>query len=281
MLLLVPGLRFPPLTSLRRGAPNSSVDAIAISPSRVPSPRGASSRQLPSPLLLPRRLAAPRIFSSLHFYPPSSTYCSPLTSVASLLTTTALPTPHSPSTPALHPIFRPHRGAPAGTFRGGYLRRRPSTQEPPPPSPPHPPSFKPARPRGIASQNQGTPHPRPRHRGRLAQEVERGANHGLGVDLVVLVELEDVAGLAEALDAEAGDRRAEERERVRVPVDEGDDRDARAEQVARRVRVAVAEARRAWCDRNSRSADVMQTTSALPRSPPPGAPPGRARPSRR
>ena len=55
------------------------------------------------------------------------------------------------------------------------------------------------------------------------EQVERGADDRLRVDLVVLVELADVAGLAEPLHAEARDpaRRnaAEEGERVRVAVE--------------------------------------------------------------
>src|SRR4051812_11826654 len=61
----------------------------------------------------------------------------------------------------------------------------------------------------------------------LRQKVQCCANHRLGVDLMVLVELADVARLAEVLDAEAGDRRAQERERMRVAVEQRDDRHAR------------------------------------------------------
>ena len=53
-----------------------------------------------------------------------------------------------------------------------------------------------------------------------AEQVERRSHHRLRVDLVVLVELADVTCLAESLHAQAGDRRAEERQRVRMPVDE-------------------------------------------------------------
>src|ERR1044072_3097281 len=51
---------------------------------------------------------------------------------------------------------------------------------------------------------------RPRRRASLEQ-VGRRADGRFGVDLVVLVQLADVAGLAEALDAEAGHRHAVDR----------------------------------------------------------------------
>src|SRR5689334_24563147 len=64
--------------------------------------------------------------------------------------------------------------------------------------------------------------------GHSAQQIQGCADDRLGVDLVVLVELAEVAGLAEALHAQAGDRDAvdagEEAQRVRVAVEQRDDR---------------------------------------------------------
>src|SRR5215208_4694469 len=61
---------------------------------------------------------------------------------------------------------------------------------------------------------------RPRRRRSRVEQVERGADDGLRVDLVVLVEVGEVPGLAEVLHAQAGDRRTgrarQERERVRM-----------------------------------------------------------------
>ena len=81
----------------------------------------------------------------------------------------------------------------------------------------------------------------------------------------------DVAGLPEVVDAEAGDRHAadrrEERERVGVAVEHGDDRRARSagNSTSRIAVVAVEQPCRACRARKTRSAEVRQTTStAMP-----------------
>src|SRR4051812_9856695 len=77
------------------------------------------------------------------------------------------------------------------------------------------------------------------------EEVQGGADDRLGVDLVVLVQLPDVAGLAEALDAEAAHRlavdRGQEAQRVRVAVEQRDDRQRLVEQRVEDPRVALCE----------------------------------------
>src|SRR5688500_11284932 len=75
------------------------------------------------------------------------------------------------------------------------------------------------------------------------QQVQGGADDGLGVDLVVLVQLEDVARLAEALHAEAGLRHAvdggQEAQRVRVAVEHRHDRERLREELLEDPRLAV------------------------------------------
>ena len=60
------------------------------------------------------------------------------------------------------------------------------------------------------------------------QEVDRGADDGVGVDTEVTVKILDVAGLPEVADAQAGDRgaadRRQETQRVRMAVEHGNDR---------------------------------------------------------
>src|ERR1700742_5209031 len=67
------------------------------------------------------------------------------------------------------------------------------------------------------------------------QQVQRGADHRLGVDLVVLVQLGEVARLPEALDAKARHPHAvdgaQEAQRVRVAVEHADDRQRLGEQL--------------------------------------------------
>ena len=85
-----------------------------------------------------------------------------------------------------------------------------------------------------------------RARAALAEQVECRPDDRLGVDLVVLVEVGDVARLAEARTPRQamGARRAGRNgQRVRVAVDERDERDARAEAGARGSGVGVPEAR--------------------------------------
>src|SRR5687768_10312181 len=76
--------------------------------------------------------------------------------------------------------------------------------------------------------------PRPRassllvHAKPVLEQVERGAHDRLGVDAVVLEEVVDVTRLAEVRHAERGQgyraHRAEERQRVRMPVEHRDER---------------------------------------------------------
>src|SRR5918995_4911308 len=77
------------------------------------------------------------------------------------------------------------------------------------------------------------------------EQVERGADHRLGVDLVVLVQLGQVARLAEPLDAEAGHGNAvdggQEAQRVGMAVEHADDRQRLGEKLAEDPLVAVAE----------------------------------------
>src|SRR4051812_36092700 len=79
-------------------------------------------------------------------------------------------------------------------------------------------------PRSASSRAAASPTMPPPATATSTKEIERGADDGLGVDLVVLVELADVARLAEALHAEAGHRHAvdagEEAQRVRVAVEQ-------------------------------------------------------------
>src|SRR4051794_41351811 len=74
------------------------------------------------------------------------------------------------------------------------------------------------RPRPASSRPTASPTmPPPTTATSAIEQVERGADHQLRIDLEVLVELPDVARLAELLHAQAGDparERAEEGERV-------------------------------------------------------------------
>src|SRR6476469_1978570 len=103
------------------------------------------------------------------------------------------------------------------------------------------------RPRSASARAVASPTIPPPTTATSAKEVQRRANDRLGVDLVVLVELADVARLAEAVHTEARDRGAggagEERQRVRVPVEQRDDRAPAAEQPVDRPRVTLAEPR--------------------------------------
>src|SRR5688572_30802701 len=99
------------------------------------------------------------------------------------------------------------------------------------------------RPRSASARAVASPTIPPPTTAMSVKEIERGADDRLGIDLVVLVELGDVARLAEVVHPEARDRRAggarEERERVRVSVDERDDRDPAPEQPVDRRRIAL------------------------------------------
>src|SRR5690349_18540121 len=101
------------------------------------------------------------------------------------------------------------------------------------------------RPRIASSRAVARPTMPPPTTATSIEEIERRPHDGLGVDLVVLVELADVARLAEALYAEAGDRGArgagQEGERVRVAVQQRDERLRAAEQTIDRAGVTVAE----------------------------------------
>src|SRR3954468_5387607 len=90
------------------------------------------------------------------------------------------------------------------------------------------------RPRMASSRAVARPTIPPPTTATSIEEIERRPHDGLRVDLVVLVELADVARLAEVLHAEGRDRRArragQERERVRVAVEQRHDRRATPEQ---------------------------------------------------
>src|SRR3954447_23425934 len=116
-----------------------------------------------------------------------------------------------------------------------------------PPAGPRPRATTPRRPRRASSRATASPTIPPPTTATSIEEIERRPHDGLGVDLVVLVELADVARLAEVLHAEARDRRTrgagKERERVRVAVEQRHDRHPAPEQPVDRGRVALAQAR--------------------------------------